>query len=69
MNTKGITLILLFVISVTTLILAIFGGQSNRGIFTTATVISHMALVGFGYYYAKSKHEAFLKSLRKDLGF
>lgn len=68
MNTKIIIFILLLIISVSTLILAFVSG-SNRELFSILTIVSHMALVGFGYFYAKSKHEAFLVSLKKDLGF
>ncbi len=65
MNSKVAVLISLFVISVTTLLLAVFG--DNAALFSITTIIAHIALVFFGYSYASSKHKAFIKEVRKDI--
>jgi len=46
--------------------MALIGGQ-NQQAYAIATLLGHITLVTFGFYYAKSRHQRFLDTLREDL--
>lgn len=62
---KTALLISLFLISVATLLLAIFG--ENRGVYTIGTIVAHISLVCFGYFYARTRIDAMFKAIRKEV--
>lgn len=64
MNNKAIFFTIL-TISIATLALAVF--NDRHIVFTIATIISHAALVLFGYFYSKNKTEQLFKEIRKDI--
>lgn len=64
MGNKAIILLILFVISVTTLVAAI---ATQLLIYTISTIIGHVALVFFGYFYAKDFNDKRLERIRRDL--